>query len=170
MEALDLDEGEMLRVLGPHPILVTAAASEQDDDGLDIVRLDAVQRRRAGVTIGDIVEAERHDVPVAHRVRVMLLGNGPADELTAEDLRGELSAQPVLVGDCVTVAPKRSRFDARVNVLGLTVAEVEGSFTECGAVLARIVETEPPGVVQVADTSEIILESGITAPDDDATS
>ena len=170
MEALDLDEGEMLRILGPHPILATAAASERDDEGLDILRLDATQRRKAGVAIGDVVEAERHDVPVAKQVRVVVVGHGPAEDLTADDLRAELTAQPVMVGDTVAVAPRRSTFDAQVNVLGLTVAEVAGSSTECGAVLARIVETEPPGIVQVAPGTDIQVESGLSSPAEDTKS
>ena len=166
MEALDLDEGEMLRILGPHPILATAAPSEQEDEGLDILRLDATQRRKAGVSIGDVVEAERHDVPPARRVRVVIVGHGSSDHLTAEDLRAELTGQPVMVGDTVAAAPRRTRFDAQVNVLGLTVAEVNGSSTECGAVLARIVETDPAGIVQVADGTEILLESGLSGSDE----
>jgi hypothetical protein len=164
MEALDLDEGEMLRILGPHPILATAAPSERDDDGLDILRLDATQRRRAGVSIGDVVEAERHDVPLAKRVRIVVVGHGPGENLTADDIRGELTTQPVMVGDTVAVAPRRTVFDVQVNVLGLTVAEVAGSSTECGAVLARIVETEPRGIVQVARETEILVESGLSRP------
>ena len=167
MEALDLDEGEMLRILGPHPILATAAPSEHDDEGLDILRLDAAQRRRAGVAIGDVVEAERHDVPIARRLRVMILGHGAPEDLSADDLRSELSAQPVMAGDTLAAAPRRSRFDAQVNVLGLTLAEVKGSSTECGAVLARVLETDPPGIVQVADSTAIDVETGLTgAPDD----
>ena len=167
MEALDLDEGEMLRILGPHPILATAAASEQDDEGLDILRLDATQRRKAGVSIGDVVEAERHDVPPARRVRLVVVGHGPSDELTPEDLRAELARQPVMIGDTIAVAPKRTRFDAQVNILGLTVAEVNGTSTQCGGVLARIVETDPPGIVQVGAPTEIVVESGLSSADDD---
>ena len=168
MEALDLDEGELLRILAPHPILATAVASDRDDEGLDLIRLDATQRRRAGLAIGDIVEAERHSVPPAKHVRVMIVGHSGDYELTAEDLRGELSSQPVMVGDTVAVAPKRSQFDIKVNVLGLTIADVNGTSTECGAILARIVETDPPGVVQVADASEIVVENGLTSSTDDS--
>ena len=168
MEALDLGAGEMLRILGPHPILAAATPSERDDEGLDILRLDAAQRRRAGVSIGDVVEAERHDVPIARSLRIVIVGHGAPDDLTADDLRSELSAQPVMVGDTIAVAPRRTRFDAQVNVLGLTVAEVQGTSTECGAVLARIVETEPPGIVQVAAGTGIIVETGLTAAADDA--
>jgi hypothetical protein len=168
MEALDLDEGELLRILGPHPILAAAVASDRDDEGLDLIRLDATQRRRAGLAIGDVVEAERHAVPAAKHVRVMIVGHSGSYDLTAEDLRSELSSQPVMVGDSVAVAPKRTQFDIKVNVLGLTIADVNGTSTECGAVLARIVETHPPGVVQVAEETEIVVENGLTGSTDDS--
>ena len=165
MDALDLDEGELLRVHGAHPILVTATSSVPDDAGLDVIRLDATQRRKAGVAIGDIVEAERHEIPSASHVRLVMVGHAGSYAPSPDDLRPELAAQPVMVGDTVTVAPRRNEFDAQVNVLGLTVAEVVGSSTECGALLARVVETTPDGVVQVTDRTQIELERGGTPSD-----
>jgi hypothetical protein len=160
MDALDLDDGEMLRVHGgATPILVPVAASAPADEGLDIIRLGASERRKAGVEIGDVVEAERHEIPAATRVRVVLVGHS-TKELTADDLRPKLAAQPIVAGDALSVAPSESSFDAQVSVLGLTVAEVVGSSTECGALLARIVGTEPTGVVRVTDATEIDMQSG----------
>jgi hypothetical protein len=166
MDALDLGEGELLRVHGAHPILVSVRPSAPDDEGLDVLRLDATQRRKAGVEICDVVEAERHEIPSATRVRLVLVGHSGAHEPAAEDLRGELAAQPIMAGDTISVAPKENEFDAHVTVLGLTVAEVVGGSTDCGALLARVVETVPAGVVRVSGETEIVLETGGTdAPD-----
>jgi len=170
MEALDLDEGELVRILAPHPILATAMMSDAEDEGLDVLRLDATQRRRAGVVIGDIVEAERHTVPIAKLIRIVLVGNSGDHEFTGDDLRAELSAQPVMVGDTVAIAPRETRFDATVSVLGLTVVEMDGRSTACGAVFGRIVETVPPGVVQVVDETDIRVETGLTSSADTAAS
>jgi transitional endoplasmic reticulum ATPase len=163
MEALDLDEGELLRVHGAHPILVSVLESSPDDEGLDILRLDATERRKAGVEIGEVVEAERHDTPVATRVRLVIVGQTGRNEITGEDLRPQLAAQAITAGDTISVAPNRNEFEAEVNVLGLTVAEVVGSSTGCGSLLARVVETAPTGVVQVTDETEIELQSGTSA-------
>jgi transitional endoplasmic reticulum ATPase len=162
MEALDLADGELLEVHGKHPILVTVLPGAPDDEGLELIRLDATQRRKAEVQVGDIVEAERHQIPIASHVHLVLVGHSDSYEPTADDLRPHLAAQPIMSGDTVSVAPKENHFDAQVNVLGLTVAEVVGQSTECGALLARVVETVPPGVVQVTDQTEIELETGGT--------
>jgi transitional endoplasmic reticulum ATPase len=164
MEALDLDEGEVLRVHGAHPILVSVLESAPDDEGLDILRLDATERRKAGVEIGDVVEAERHDIPVATHVRLVIIGQAGSYEVTPEDLRPQLAEQAIIAGDTISVAPNRSDFEADVNVLGLKVAEVVGSSTGCGALLARVVETVPAGVVQVTDETEIELQAGESSP------
>jgi antitoxin component of MazEF toxin-antitoxin module len=166
MEALDLADGELLRVHGSQSILVRVVASTPDDEGLDILRLASAERRKAGVEIGDVVEAERHDIPTATTVRLVIVGHSGSYEPVAEDLRSELSAQPLMVGDTVPIAPKRTQFDAQVNVLGLTVAGIVGSSTECGALLARVVETDPSGFVQVSEETEIELERGSTDPID----
>ena len=169
MDALDLHEGELLRVYGAHPILVSVETSAPADEGLDVIRLDSTQRRKAGVEIGEVVEAERHEIPLATRIRLMLVGQTGDYAPSAEDLRPELAAQPVMTGDTVTVAPKRNSFDAQVSVLGVTVAEVVGSSAECGAMLARVVETDPTGVVKVTDETTIELESGGEADTETAT-
>ncbi len=160
MDALDLAEGELLRVHGAHAILVPVIASSPEDEGLDILRLGAGERRKAGVNIGDVIEAQRHEIPTATRVRLVMVGHSGSYELTPDDLRPELAAQPILAGDTVSVAPRRSQFGARVIVLGLTVAELAGSSTGCGALLARVVETVPSGVVMVSDETTIQLERG----------
>ena len=165
MDALDLEEGELLRVHGARSVLVAVHPSRPADEGLDLIRLDSTQRRKAGVEIGAIIEAERHEVPQASRVRLVMVGRSGDYAPTADDLRPQLAAQPVMEGDTVTVAPKHNEFDAQVNVLGLTVAEVVGSSTECGVMLARVVETVPPGVVQVTDDTQIDLETGGTTDD-----
>ena len=167
MEALDLEDGEMLRVHGTTPILVPVAASAPADAGLDIIRLGASERRKAGVEIGDVIEAERHEIPAATRVRVVLVGHF-TKELTADDLRPKLAAQPLVAGDAVSVANNETTFDAKLSVLGLDVAEFAGGSTECGALLARVVQTEPSGVVRITDETEIAVESGgdASAPDD----
>lgn len=164
MEALDLAEGELLRVHGQHPILVPVMPSTAEDEGLDILRLGGAERRKAGIEIGDVVEAERHELATATKVRLVIIGHAGTHEVSAEDLRPELSAQPIMAGDTISFAPRRNEFDAQVNVLGLTVAEVVGGSTQCGAQLARVVETEPPGVVLVNIETEIELESGAHDP------
>ena len=168
MDALDLEDGEMLRVLGTTPILVPVHASSEADEGLDIIRLGATERRKAGIEIGDVVEAQRHEIPPATRVRVVLVGHS-TKELTVDDLRPKLAAQPLVNGDALSIAPSESTFDAQMNILGLTVAQFVGSSTECGALLAKVVETEPSGVVRVTDHTVIELQSGNethSAPDE----
>lgn len=172
MDALDIDEGEFLRIHGAHPILVTVLACAAEDEGLDVLRLDATQRRRPGVQIGQVVEAERHEIPVARQVRLMIVGHAGSYHLTPDDLRPHLAAQPIMHGDTISIAPKRNWFDAQVNILGLTLAEFSGSSTQCGALLARVMETVPSGVVRVLDATEITLETGgsddVTEPSDGA--
>lgn len=166
LRALDLEEGDLLRLHGAHPVLASVAAGDPDDEGLDLVRLDAALRRRAGVAVGDVVEAEAHEIPVARRVRVLVVGESGADGIHADDLRPALAGQPLMVGDTVSIAPRRSEFDVHVNVLGLTVAEVFGSSTECGARLARVQHTDPAGIVRIGDATAIEIVDG-TTPDVD---
>ena len=159
LEALDLEPGELVRVRGQRAILATATAAEPEDEGLDLVRLDGLQRRRAGIQVGDIVEIEPHQLPAASYMKVMTVGR-LSDEVDGDDLRRELSAQPIIAGDTVTIARETMSFAAKVNILGLTVAEVVGDSTGCGALLVRVLETRPAGAVQVTAETEIEVVPG----------
>ena len=155
--ALGLRRGDRLRVTGAHTILATALPADPEDDGLELIRLDGTQRRRAGVAVGGTVEVQRYDVRPASKIQLLPVGDSDRLELSPDDMRRALAEAPIIAGDTVGVAPRKREFHARVNVLGLNLAEIEGASSECGSVLFHVVSTTPAGVVQVDEHTEIEL-------------
>ena len=153
--ALGLKRGDRIRVTGEHSILATALPGDPEDDGLELIRLDGTQRRKAGVPIGGTVEVQRHDVRPASKVQLVAVGDSDRFELSPDDLRRALAETPIITGDTVGVTPRRREFYAQVNLLGLNLAEIEGASSECGSVLFHVVSTTPAGVVQVTEHTEI---------------
>jgi hypothetical protein len=160
LDALRLEPGDMVRIHGHHPILATAAEAAPEDEGLDLVRLDATLRHRAGIEVGQQAEVCRYDVRTAQAVRLAVLGDADGLDLSPEAIREILGPQALVVGDAIAAAPRRKHFEAQVNVLGLNIAGIEGSTTECGAVLLRVLATSPRGVVRVAPDTQIELVVG----------
>jgi transitional endoplasmic reticulum ATPase len=155
--ALGLKRGDRIRVTGAHSILATVLPAGPEDDGLELIRLDGTQRRKVGIPVGGTVEVQRHDVRPASKVQLVALGDSDRIELSTEDLRRALAEAPIIAGDTIGVAPRKREFYARVNVLGLNLAEIEGASSECGSVLFHVVSTTPAGVVQVTEHTEIEL-------------
>ena len=153
--ALRLKRGDRVQISGAARILAAALPAGPEDDGLDLVRLDGTQRRKIGVRVGETVEVKRFDPKSAERVRLIAVGNNRALEMSPHEIRATLAEQSVVVGDTFSVAPERRDFQAEVSVLGLRLVEFTGSSAGPNAVLVRVVETSPPGVVRVTDETEI---------------
>jgi transitional endoplasmic reticulum ATPase len=156
---LHLKQGDMVQVAGKSRILAAALPTGPEDEGLDLIRLDGTQRVKLGVNVGEMVEVRRFDARAAQRVRLVALGSRRALEFAPHEIRATLAGKSVLVGDTFAVAPERRDFQAEVSVLGLRLVEFTGSSAGPNAVLVRVVETSPPGVVRVTDDTEIEIIS-----------
>jgi transitional endoplasmic reticulum ATPase len=152
---LQLKQGDLVQVAGKSRILAAALPTGPEDEGLDLIRLDGTQRVKLGVDVGETVEVRRYDARAAQRVRLVAIGSRRALEVSPPEIRATLAEKSVIVGDTFAVAPDRRDFQAEVSVLGLRLVEFTGSSAGPNAVLVRVVETSPPGVVRVTDETEI---------------
>lgn len=156
LEMLKLQDGAHVRIVaGDRFVLLNAVRGGAEDDGLDVVRLDGVQRRKLGVEVGDTVFVEPYEGRRAERICLVALGRLDEDDLPMKEIRDALAERPVIVGDTVKVTPTRKTFDAELNVLGLTVAGVTGAVNDADGVMLRVSETTPPGVVTVDETTQL---------------
>ena len=167
LAALGLNEGDAVQLLGDdQSMLLRAYAAGAEDDGLNLVRLDGIQRRKLAVDVGATVVVGRYSSPVAERVRLVAIGDLADISLPLDEIRSALAERPVVVGDSVRVTPSRKTFDAQVNLLGLTLAGVTGSVADAHGVLLRVADTTPAGVVTVDDATQIEVRHAAAADDD----
>src|SRR4026209_1408890 len=68
MTELGLAEGDVIEIVGKRPTAARAIRPYGDDEGLDIIRLDGLQRANAGVGSGDFVEVRKAISKPATRV------------------------------------------------------------------------------------------------------
>jgi transitional endoplasmic reticulum ATPase len=167
LAALGLNEGDAVQVLADdQSMLLRAYAAGAEDDGLNLVRLDGIQRRKLAVDVGATVVVGRYSSPVAERVRLVAIGDLAHLSLPLDEIRSALAERPVVVGDSVRVTPSRKTFDAQVNLLGLTLAGVTGSVADADGVLLRVADTTPAGVVTVDEATQIEVRHAAAADDD----
>ncbi len=162
LQALGAREGEVLEVIGKRSTAVIALPPYPEDDGLDIVRLDGLQRVNADVGIGDHVEVRPADLKPARRVTIApaqknlrLMGSGDA-------LRRTLFRRPVVSGDVISTsvyrgAPSRATDGAEQYPEDILRNFLQQSAYGLQEIRLRVVGTAPRGVVQVDQETEIEL-------------
>jgi transitional endoplasmic reticulum ATPase len=155
---LGLKPGDGVEIIGKRHTAAIVVPHYPEDEGLDVVRLDGLQRINAGVSSGDHVEVRQADVKPAARVvlgpaqkNIRLQGSG---EALSRTFRG----RPMVAGDIIsTSAQSPLKTDPRVP------DELRGLFNLPSYGLQEIrlvvVSTAPRGVVQITPQTEIELRA-----------
>ncbi|MGQ0563056.1 MAG: CDC48 family AAA ATPase [Gemmatimonadota bacterium] len=158
---LNLRDGQVIEIVGKRTTAAIVLPPYPEDEGLDVVRLDGLQRGNAGVSIGDYVDARRADVRPAKRVQLApaqknlrLVGSG-------EMLRRTLFQRPLAAGDVISTSIYQraaQQGGPRDNI----PEDLFRMFFEQPAfglqeIRLRVISTVPRGVVQVAQDTEIEL-------------
>lgn len=159
---LALPEGDRVRISSDQSrLLVRALRSGAIDDGLDLIRMDAAQRRRLGVRLGESVEVSRYVARFAERIQLIAIGSIRRADISPADIREALGGGQVMAGDSFTITPDGRVFEAHVSVLGIQLASVAGSSSDARGLVVRVQSTKPDGPVEVAPTTEIeLLQAG----------
>ena len=109
MQALGVLEGDVVEIVGKRSTPARAVLPYSEDEGLDILRLDGLQRANAGVGSGDFVEVRKAESKPAQRVvfapaqeNLRLQGSGGA-------LKRSFQMKPVTAGDVVATTGQQQR-------------------------------------------------------------
>jgi transitional endoplasmic reticulum ATPase len=163
MTELGIGEGDAVEIVGRRHTTALAVRPYGEDEGLQLVRLDGLQRANAGVGSGDYVEIKRAEARPAARVvfapaqkNLRLQGSGDA-------LRRTFYRRPLVAGDVVsTSVHQRPTTDRRMP------EELRGLFDMPAYGLQEIrlvvVQTTPKGVVQVTAETEVELRPQYEEP------
>jgi transitional endoplasmic reticulum ATPase len=160
MHVLGIREGDVLEVVGKRTTAALALSPYPEDDGIDVLRLDGLQRGNAGVSIGDHLEIRRADPRPARRVQlapaqknVRLVGSG-------QMLRRTLFQRPLVAGDIISTSIYQR------NAAGLERSAMPDELFRMlfdqpafglQEIRLRVISTAPRGIVQIAQDTEIDL-------------
>jgi transitional endoplasmic reticulum ATPase len=157
---LGLREGDVIEIVGKRSTAAIALPPYREDEGLRLIRLDGFERANADIGIGDQVEIRRAEVKPARRVQfapaqpnLKLVGPG-------EMLRRTFFQRPLVSGDVVSTSVYRR--STTMPESGLFPEDIFRMFFEQPAfglqeIRLRVVSTQPKGIVQVVDDTEIEL-------------
>jgi transitional endoplasmic reticulum ATPase len=158
MQAMGIREGDVVEIGGKRQTAALALSPYAEDEGLDVIRLDGLQRGNAGVSIGDHISVKTADTKPARRIQfapaqknLRLVGSG-------EMLRRTLFQRPLVAGDIIST----SIYQRNQMQPGGVPDDLFRMFFEQPAfglqeIRLRVISTVPRGIVQIAADTEIEL-------------
>ncbi len=162
MEELGLSEGDVIQIVGKRSTAARAIRPYGEDEGIDIVRLDGLQRANAGVGSGDFVEVSKADSKPATRVVFAPAQPNVRLQGSAEALKRTFAGRPLVGGDTVaTAGHQRINADMPDHIRQLLNAPAF-ALQELRLV---VVSTAPAGIVHIDGKTTVELLPEYTARD-----
>jgi len=159
-QKLGITEGDVVEITGKRTTAAIAMAAYPEDDALDVVRLDGLQRGNAGAGSGEHVEIARAESRPATRVvfapaqRDMRL-QGPSQALKRNFFR-----RPLVAGDIVATTGQQPVHNMPPDVRQLLRAPAY-ALTQIRLIVAS---TTPKGIVHIDEHTEVELRAEFEEP------
>ncbi len=162
IQALGLAEGDVIEIVGKQTTPARAVLPYAEDEGLEIIRLDGLQRANAGVGSGDFVEVRRAESKSATRVVFAPAQQNLRLQGSTAALQRTFYGRPLTQGDIIATAGQQ-----RVGPQGLppNVRQMlNAPAYALQEVRLLVVSTTPKGVVHVDEHTEIELRPEYEQP------
>ncbi|MBB3019387.1 transitional endoplasmic reticulum ATPase [Microvirga lupini] len=160
---IGVQEGQAVEIIGKRHTTAIAVTPYAEDEGLNIVRLDGLQRVNAGVGSGDHVEVKRADVRPATRVVLAPAQKGLRLQGSGDALKRTFYQRPLTAGDVISTSIYSQRStDQRLpeELRGLLNIPAYG----LQEIRLVVVTTQPRGIVHVTAETEIELRPQFEEP------
>jgi transitional endoplasmic reticulum ATPase len=163
MDELALDEGDVIEIIGKRSTAARAIRPYGEDEGIDIIRLDGLQRANAGVGSGDFVEVRKAESKPATRVVFAPAQPNVRLQGSAEALQRTFAGRPLVAGDTVaTAGHQRINADMPDHIRQLLNAPAF-ALQELRLV---VVSSMPTGIVHIDGKTAVELLSEYTVKED----
>ncbi|UUR07398.1 CDC48 family AAA ATPase [Sphingomonas glaciei] len=159
MDQLGLSDGDVIEIEGKRTTPALAVRPYGDDEGLDIIRLDGLQRANAGVGAGDFVEVRVAQSKPATRVVFAPAQNNIRLQGSSEALKRSFAGRPLTSGDTIaTAGHQRVNADMPDHVRQLLNAPAFA----LQEIRLSVVSTTPRGIVHIDASTVVELLSEYT--------
>lgn len=160
MGVLGLAEGDVIEIIGKRSTPARAVAPYAEDEGLEIVRIDGLQRANAGVGSGEFVSVRKAESKPATRVVFAPAQQNLRLQGSAAALQRTFLGRPLTQGDIVATAGQQ-RVDNMPPQLRQMLNAPAYALQE---IRLAVIATSPKGVVHIDPTTEIELRAEYEEP------
>jgi transitional endoplasmic reticulum ATPase len=155
MQALGLTEGDVIEIIGKRVTPARAVGPYREDEGLDLIRLDGLQRANAGVGSGDFVEVRKGESKPAQRVVFAPAQQNLRLHGSSNALKRSFIGRPLAAGDVVATAGQQQVDQgAMPPQLRQMLAAPAYALQE---IRLAVISTTPKGVVHIDPETEVEL-------------
>ena len=160
MSSLGLNEGDVVELAGKRSTPARAVFPYPEDEGLDIIRLDGLQRANAEICSGDFVTVKRAESKPAQRVIFAPAQRNLRLQGSASALKRSFGMKPVTAGDVVATAGQQKvpsgdlppELRQMLNAPAYALQEIR----------LTVVSTIPKGIVHIDANTEVELRPEYT--------
>ncbi|MBP2278183.1 MULTISPECIES: CDC48 family AAA ATPase [Sphingomonas] len=160
LAALGLGEGDVIEIVGKSSTPARAVAPYAEDEGLEIIRIDGLQRANAGVGSGDFVEIRRAESKAATRVVFAPAQQNLRLQGSSNALKRTFLGRPLTQGDVVATAGQQRVDNMPPGVQNMLRAPAYA----LQEIRLAVISTVPKGVVHVDEHTEIELRPEYEEP------
>jgi transitional endoplasmic reticulum ATPase len=154
MQALGIRDGDVIEIVGKRSTAAIALSPYDADEGLDIVRLDGLQRSNARVGSGEFVEIRKAAAKAATRIVFAPGQDNVRLQGSADALKRSFAGRPLSEGDIVaTAGHQRVNADMPEHVRQLLNAPAFA----LQEVRLSVVTTVPKGIVHIDAKTQVEL-------------
>ena len=160
MAALQLAQGDTIEIVGKKSTPARAVYPYQEDEGLDLLRIDGLQRANAGVGSGDFVEIRKVESKPATRVVFAPAQQNLRLQGSTVALKRTFLGRPLVGGDIVATAGHQ-----RVDQMDANVRRfVNQPAYALQEIRLLVVSAAPKGVVHIDENTEVELRTEYEEP------
>ena len=160
MNGLGLSEGDVIELVGKRTTPARAVHPYPEDEGLDIIRLDGLQRANAEIGSGDFVTVRKADSKPAQRVVFAPAQRNLRLQGSASALKRSFGMKPVTAGDIVATTGQQKvqsgefppELRQMLNAPAYALQEIR----------LTVVSTVPKGIVHIDANTEVELRPEYT--------
>jgi len=160
LQALGIGQGDVLEIVSARHTAAIAVPPYPEDEDLEIIRLDGLQRANAGVTAGERIEIRRVEAKAATRVTLAPAQKNLRLSGSGEALRRTFTGRPLVAGDVVSTSfyQRRAGLGGPDGVPDEVVRQLFGQQAYAlQEIRLSVVATTPRGIVRVGPETEIEL-------------
>ena len=162
MDELGLNEGDVIEIVGKRSTAARAIRPYGEDEGIDIIRLDGLQRANAGVGSGDFVEVRKAESKPATRVVFAPAQPNVRLQGSADALKRTFAGRPLTEGDIVaTNGHQRVNADMPEHIRQMLNAPAFA----LQELRLLVVSTTPKGIVHIDNKTAVELLPEYTEKD-----
>ncbi len=163
IKELMLKPGEIVEIIGKRNTAAILFPSSDKSD--EIIRLDGLTRRNAGVAIGEYVKVRKCYYNVANRV-VLSFIQTDLKISSEKQIKLNLLNKPLKEGEIINVSGSnlaRKEQAGPYKELKEMMPFLKAPTVSIGEVRFAVVETEPKGIVQIQNSTIIEIKEGFVA-------